>query len=134
MSCFLVPRWRPDGTRNSLLLQRLKDKLGNRSNASTEIEFDKTYGTMVGEEGKGIQTIIQMVTGNRLYCAMSSAAIMRQALVQAMHHTKHRIAFQKRLIQQPLMKNTLADMAIEVEAALAVDIRVAKAMDNSQEP
>ena len=134
LSCFLVPRWRPDGTRNSLLLQRLKDKLGNRSNTSIEIEFDKTYGTMVGEEGKDIQTTIEMVTGNRLYCAMSSASIMRQALVQAMHHTKHRIAFQKRLIQQPLMKNTLADMAIEVEAALAIGLRVARAMDNSQEP
>ena len=134
LSCFLVPRWRPDGTRNTLLLQRLKDKLGNRSNASTEMEFDKTYGTMVGEEGRGIQTIIEMVTGNRLYCAMSSAGIMRQALVQALHHTKHRSAFQKRLIQQPLMKNTLADMAIEVEAALALGLRVASAMDNSQDP
>jgi putative acyl-CoA dehydrogenase len=82
------------------------------------MEFDNTYGIMVGEEGRGIQTIIEMVTGNRLYCAMSSVGIMRQAFVQALHHTKHRSAFQKRLIQQPLMQNTLADMAIEVEAAL----------------
>ena len=119
ISCFLVPRWRPDGQRNNLFIQRIKDKLGNRSNASTEMEFQDTYGTMVGAEGRGIRTIIEMVIGNRLYCAMSSAGIMRQALVQALHHTRHRSAFQKRLIQQPLMQNVLADMAIEVEAALA---------------
>ena len=97
ISCFLVPRWRPDGTRNNLFIQRMKDKLGNKSNASTEMEFQDTYGVMVGEEGRGIRTIIEMVTGNRLYCAMSSAGIMRQALVQALHHTSHRSAFQKRL-------------------------------------
>ena len=105
LSCFLVPRWRPDGERNNLFIQRMKDKLGNRSNASTEMEFQDTYGTMVGDEGRGIRTIIEMVTGNRLYCAMSSAGIMRQALVQALHHTAHRSAFQKRLIRQPLMQN-----------------------------
>ena len=120
ISCFLVPRWRPDGTRNNLFIQRMKDKLGNKSNASTEMEFQDTWGMMVGEEGRGIRTIIEMVTGNRLYCAMSSAGIMRQALVQALHHTTHRSAFQKRLIQQPLMQNVLADMAVEVEAALAL--------------
>lgn len=133
ISCFLVPRWRPDGTRNALFLQRMKDKLGNRSNASTEMEFQDTHGVMVGEEGRGIRTIIEMVTGNRLYCAMSSAGIMRQALVQALHHTSNRSAFQKRLIQQPLMKNVLADMAIEVEAALALGLRVARAMDNQSD-
>ena len=131
ISCFLVPRWRPDDTRNNLFLQRIKDKLGNRSNASTEMELQDTYGVMVGEEGRGVRTIIEMVTGNRLYCAMSSAGIMRQALVQALHHTAHRAAFGKNLIDQPLMKNVLADMAIEVEAALALGLRVARAMDNS---
>jgi len=134
ISCFLVPRWRPDGTRNTLFIQRMKDKLGNKSNASTEMEFQDTYGVMVGEEGRGIRTIIEMVTGNRLYCAMSSAGIMRQALVQALHHTSHRSAFQKRLIQQPLMQNVLADMAVEVEAALALGLRVARAMDHVDDP
>ncbi len=134
ISCFLVPRWRPNGTRNNLFIQRMKDKLGNKSNASTEMEFQDTYGVMVGEEGRGIRTIIEMVTGNRLYCAMSSAGIMRQALVQALHHTTHRSAFQKRLIQQPLMQNVLADMAGEVEAALALGLRVARAMDNVDDP
>jgi putative acyl-CoA dehydrogenase len=132
-SCFLVPRWRPDGTRNNLFLQRLKDKLGNRSNASSEMEFQDTYGVMIGEEGRGIRTIMDMVIGNRLYCAMSSAGIMRQALVQALHHTRHRSAFGKRLIEQPLMKNVLADMALEVEGALALGLRVARAMDNTDQ-
>merc|ERR1711965_309201 len=112
----------------------MKDKLGNKSNASTEMEFHDTWGLMVGEEGRGIRTIIEMVTGNRLYCAMSSAGIMRQALVQALHHTSHRSAFQKRLIQQPLMQNVLADMAVEVEAALALGLRIARAMDNAKDP
>ena len=134
ISCFLVPRWRPDGTRNNLFIQRMKDKLGNKSNASTEMEFQDTYGVMVGEEGRGIRTIIEMVTGNRLYCAMSSAGIMRQALVQALHHTSHRSAFQKRLIQQPLMQNVLADMAVEVEAALALGLRWRRAMDRMDDP
>ncbi len=125
MSCFLVPRWKPDGTRNGLYIQRLKDKLGNRSNATSEIEFQDTYGVMVGEEGRGIRTIIDMVQGNRIYCAM------RQALVQALHHTSHRSAFQKRLIQQPLMRNVLADLAIEVEAALAIGLRIARALDET---
>ena len=134
ISCFLVPRWRPDGSRNNLLIQRMKDKLGNKSNASTEMEFHDTWGVMVGDEGRGIRTIIEMVTGNRLYCAMASAGIMRQALVQALHHTTHRSAFQKRLIQQPLMQNVLADMTVEVEAALALGLRVAKAMDHMDDP
>ncbi len=134
ISCFLVPRWRLDGTRNNLFIQRMKDKLGNKSNASTEMEFQDTYGVMVGEEGRGVRTIIEMVIGNRLYCAMSSAGIMRQALVQALHHTSHRSAFQKRLIQQPLMQNVLADMAVEAEAALAFGLRVARAMDNFDDP
>lgn len=134
LSCFLVPRWRPDGQRNALYLQRLKDKLGNRSNASSEMEFQDTWGQMVGDEGRGIRTIIDMVIGNRIFCAMSSAGIMRQALVQALHHTAHRSAFQKRLIQQPLMQNVLADMAVETEAALALGLRVARAMDHADDP
>ncbi len=134
VSCFLVPRWRPDGGRNNLAIQRIKDKLGNRSNASTEIEFEQTYGLMVGEEGRGVRTIINMVAGNRIYCAMSSAGMMRQALVQALHHTTHRRAFGERLIDQPLMRNVLADMALETEAALALGLRVASAMDHSDDP
>ena len=133
LSCFLVPRWRPDGTRNHLFIQRMKDKLGNRSNASTEIEFQETSGVMVGDEGRGVRTIMGMVTGNRLYCAMSSAGIMRQALVQALHHTAHRSAFQKRLIRQPLMQNVLADLAVEVEAALALGLRIARATDHADD-
>ncbi len=134
ISCFLVPRWRPDGDRNHLFLQRMKDKLGNRSNASTEMEFQDTYGVRVGEEGRGIPAIMEMVTGNRLYCAMASAGIMRQALMQALHYTSHRSAFQKRLIHQPLMRNVLADMAIEVEGALALGLRIARAMDRTNNP
>lgn len=134
ISCFLVPRWKPNGERNDLFLQRMKDKLGNRSNASTEIEFQGTLGVMIGEEGEGMRTIMKMVTGNRLYCAMSSAGIMRQALVQALHHTSHRSAFQKRLIHQPLMQNVLADLAVEVESALALGLRIARAMDSTSDP
>lgn len=131
LSCFLVPRWRPDGERNALNLQRIKDKLGNRSNASTEMEFEGAYGVMCGEEGRGVRTIIDMVTGNRLHCAAASAGLMRQALVQALHHTSHRSAFQKRLIQQPLMINVLADLALEAEAATALALRVARAVDEA---
>ncbi len=132
LSCFLVPRWKPDGERNNLLIQRLKDKLGNRSNASSEMEFHDTWGVMIGEEGRGVRTIIDMVQGNRLYCAASSAGMMRQGLVQALHHTSHRSAFQKRLLQQPLMRNVLADLAVESEAALALVMRVSRAYDQSE--
>ena len=131
LSCFLVPRWTPAGERNNLFIQRIKDKLGNRSNASTEMEFENTWGVMVGEEGRGVRTIMDMVTGNRIYCAISSAALMRQALVQALHHTAHRTAFQKKLIDQPLMQNVLADLAVESEAAVALGMRVARAMDEA---
>ncbi|WP_415184736.1 acyl-CoA dehydrogenase family protein [Phaeovulum sp.] len=132
LSCFLVPRWRPDGSRNALFIQRIKDKLGNRSNATVEMEFSDVHGRMVGDEGRGIRTIIDMVTGNRMTCAASSAGLMRQALRQALHHTRHRSAFQRRLVDQPLMRAVLADMAIEVEAALALALRVAGAMDNAE--
>jgi len=132
LSCFLVPRWLPNGERNSLNIQQLKDKLGNRSNASSEMEFFDTWGVMVGEEGRGIRIILDMVQGNRYYCCFSSAALMRQGLVQALHHTAHRTAFQKKLIDQPLMKNVLADLAIEVEAALALTLRIGRAMDEAE--
>lgn len=132
LSCFLMPRWTPDGERNGLYLQRVKDKLGNRSNASTEIELQDACGIMVGEDGRGVRTIIEMVNGNRIYCAMSSAALMRQGLVQALHHTTQRSAFGKPIARQPLMRNVLADLAIEVEAALALALRVARAVDDTE--
>ncbi len=131
LSCFLVPRWTPDGERNNLFIQRLKDKLGNRSNASSEMELQDTWGVMVGDEGRGVRTIIDMVQGTRYYCCFSSAALMRQGLVQALHHTTHRAAFQKMLIQQPLMRNVLADLAIESEAAIALTLRIGRAMDEA---
>lgn len=132
LSCFLVPRWRPDNQRNALTIQRLKDKLGNRSNASSEIELQDTYGVMVGPDGRGIATIMEMVTGNRYYCAASSTGLMRQALIRAHHHVTYRSAFGKKLIDQPLMRNVLADLAIENEAALALTMRVGRAMDESE--
>ena len=131
ISCFLLPRWTPDGERNAISIQHLKDKLGNRSNASVEIEFENAWAVMVGEDGRGIRTIIDMVQGNRLYCAVSSAALMRQAVVQAVHHTRHRSAFQRRLADQPLMRAVLADLALEAEAALALGLRVARAVDET---
>ena len=131
LSCFLVPRWRPDGERNNLSIQRLKDKLGNRSNASTEMELHDTWGLMVGDDGRGVRTILDMVQGNRYYCCFSSAGMMRQGLVQALHHTSHRVTFQKKLIDQPLMQNVLADLALEAEAALALALRIGRAMDEA---
>lgn len=128
LSCFLLPRWRPDGSRNGLYIQRLKDKMGNRSNASSEMELVDAWGVMVGGEGRGVRTIIDMVQGTRYYCALGSAALMRQGLVQALHHTTHRAAFGKNLIKQPLMRNVLADLAIESEAATALWMRLGRAM------
>ena len=117
LSCFLVPRWRPDRTRNGFHIQRLKDKLGDRSNASSEIELDRAYGQRVGDEGAGVRTIIEMVNHTRLDCVLGSAAGMRGAVSQATHHASHRTAFGKRLTDQPLMVNVLADLAVESEAA-----------------
>ncbi len=131
LSCFLVPRWCPDGTRNRFFIQRLKNKLGNRSNASSELEYDDTWAVMIGEEGRGVRTIIEMVHHTRLDAAVAPVALMRQALTQAIHHTQHREAFGKRLIQQPLMRAVLADLAIEVEAAVALIMRVARSFDES---
>jgi putative acyl-CoA dehydrogenase len=131
LSCFLLPRWRPDGSRNAIHIQRLKDKLGNWSNASSEVEFHRAWAVMVGEEGRGVPTIIEMVAHTRLDCMAGSAALMRQALTQAIHHCAHRSAFGRSLIDQPLMQNVLADLALESEAALALMLRVARAFDES---
>ncbi|WP_424211212.1 acyl-CoA dehydrogenase family protein [Streptomyces sp. BI20] len=129
LSCFLVPRVLPDGTRNVFAIQRLKDKLGNRSNASSEVEFAGTWGRLVCEEGRGVRTIIEMVAATRLDCVIGSASLMRQALTQAAHHTAHRSAFGRPLIEQPLMRNVLADLALESEAATTLTLRLAAAYD-----
>jgi len=133
LSCFLLPRWTPDGKRNQFFLQRLKNKLGNRSNASSEVEFDDAYATLVGEEGRGVRTIVEMVNHTRLDCALGSAALMRQAAVQATHHARHRSAFGRPLIKQPLMQNVLADLAIESEAATLLAMRLARAYDSADD-
>ncbi|WP_030858040.1 acyl-CoA dehydrogenase family protein [Streptomyces sp. NRRL F-2747] len=133
LTCFLVPRVLPDGTRNVFAVQRLKDKLGNRSNASAEVEFDGTWARRVGEEGRGVRTIIGMVAATRLDCVLGSAAQMRQALTQAVHHAEHRSAFGARLIEQPLMRNVLADLALESEAATTLALRLAAAYDAGTE-
>jgi putative acyl-CoA dehydrogenase len=129
LTCFLLPRWRADGRRNALFLQRLKDKVGNWSNASSEVEFAGAEAWRVGAEGKGVATIIEMVALTRLDCAIGAAAEMRMALAQAVHHARHRVAFGRRLIEQPLMMNVLADLAIESEAATALVMRIARALD-----
>jgi len=131
LSCFLVPRILPDGTRNTFRIQRLKDKLGNRSNASSEPEFDGTVAWLVGDEGRGVKTIIEMVNCTRLDCVGGSAALMRKALVEAGHHAKHRTAFGALLVDQPLMRNVLADLAIETEAATTLGLRLAGAADRA---
>lgn len=127
LSCFLLPRWLPDGTKNRFFVQRLKDKLGNKSNASSEVEFDGAWARMVGEEGRGVPTIIEMVNHTRLDCVIGVAANLRQSLVQAIHHTRHRSAFGKRLVDQPLMRNVLADLSLESEAATTLMMRLARA-------
>lgn len=129
LTCFLMPRFRPDGTPNGIHIQRLKDKLGNRSNASSEVEFENAYALRLGEEGRGVRNILEMATFTRLDCAIASAGMMRQALAQALHHCAHRSVFQKKLIDQPIMANVLADLALEVEAATALAFRVARAFD-----
>src|SRR5881628_2554840 len=129
LSCFLLPRVLPDGTRNRFQIQRLKDKLGNRSNASAEIELDGAWAVMVGDEGRGVRTIIDMVNHTRLDCVIGSASLMRQAVAQATHHTAHRSAFGKLLSEQPLMVNVLADIAVESEATTMLMMRLARAFD-----
>ncbi|WP_025158615.1 acyl-CoA dehydrogenase family protein [Leifsonia aquatica] len=129
LSCFVVPRVLDDGTRNVFLIQRLKDKLGNRSNASSEIELDGTVGYLLGEEGRGVRTILEMVNRTRLDCILGSAAGMRQAVAEAGWHARHRSAFGARLVDQPAMTAVLADLALESEAATAVALRLARAHD-----
>ncbi|KAA2254296.1 DNA alkylation response protein [Solihabitans fulvus] len=129
LSCFLLPRVLPDGTRNSLFLQRLKDKLGNRSNASAELEYSDAVGWLVGEEGRGVRTIIEMVNMTRLDCVLGTAAGMRLGVRQASHHAVHRSAFGGSLVDKPLMRNVLADLAVESEAATTVALRLAGATD-----
>ena len=131
LTCFLVPRWTPDGERNRIHIQRLKDKLGNRSNASSEIEYHGAWAQRVGEEGRGVRTIIEMVHHTRLDASCAPAGLMRQALTHAAHHASQRSAFGKLLLRQPLMRNVLADMALECEAATALVLRVARSFDES---
>jgi putative acyl-CoA dehydrogenase len=131
LSCFLFPRWTPDGERNRFRLQRLKDKLGNRSNASSEVEFDAASAWLVGEEGAGVPTIIEMVNHTRLDCVLGSTCGMRAGVVQAIHHASNRSVFGKELVDQPLMQNVLADLAIESEAATIAAMRLARAYDEA---
>lgn len=133
LTCFLLPRVLPDGTRNPFAIQRLKDKLGNRSNASSEVEFDGTWARRVGEEGRGVRTIIEMVAATRLDCVIGSAALMRQAVAQAIHHCAHRSVFGGVLTEKPLMRNVLADLALESEAATVLAMRLAAAYDSDTE-
>ncbi|CAN5856996.1 isovaleryl-CoA dehydrogenase [soil metagenome] len=134
LSCFFVPRWKPDGSKNAVLVQRLKDKLGNRSNSSSEVEFQDALGIMVGPEGRGIPTIIEMANLTRLDCVIGSAALMRHALTQAIHHARHRSAFGHLLAEQPLMRNVLADLALESEAATLLMLKLASALEAPDDP
>jgi putative acyl-CoA dehydrogenase len=132
LTCFAVPRALDDGTRNPFALQRLKDKLGNHSNASSEVELDGTWGTRLGDEGRGVRTIIDMVSATRLDCVLGSTATMRDAVTRAVHHARHRSAFGRLLIDQPLMRNVLADLALEAEAATVLAMRLAHAFDTGE--
>jgi putative acyl-CoA dehydrogenase len=134
LSCFLMPRFLPDGSVNAIRLQRLKDKLGNRSNASSEVEFHGAHARLIGEEGRGVPSIIEMVTGTRLDCAVASAGLMRLMLANAIHHCRHRTVFQRKLVDQPLMSQVLADLALDVEAATALAFRLARSFDRSSDP
>ncbi len=131
LSCFFMPRFLPDGAQNPILLQRLKDKLGNRSNASSEVVFDRAHAWLLGEEGRGVPTIIEMVNATRLDCAISSAGLMRWALALALHHCRYRVVFGRTLIEQPLMRAVLADMALDQEAAVVLVFRLARAFDRA---
>ena len=133
ISCFLMPRFTPDGEANAIRIQRLKDKVGNKSNASSEVEFQAAAGWLIGEEGRGVRNIIEMATYTRLDCAVGTAGMMRAAVAQAVHHCSYRTVFQKKLIDQPLMANVLADLALETEAATALSFRVARSFDRAGE-
>ena len=131
LTCYLMPRYRPDGSQNAIRFQRLKDKLGNKSNASSEVEFHGAYAERVGPEGAGVRTIIEMVNLTRLDCAIASAGQMRIALSQALHHIRHRSVFQKKLADQPAMRAVAADLALELEAQVALVFRLAHATDHA---
>jgi putative acyl-CoA dehydrogenase len=132
LSCFMLPRILPDGERNHVRLMRLKNKLGNRSNASAEVEYDQAVAWLVGQEGRGLRTIMEMVTISRLVLINHSAGLMRQGLAQALHHATHRSAFGHPLIDQPLMRAVVADLAVESEAAIALSMRMAGATDRAE--
>jgi putative acyl-CoA dehydrogenase len=134
LSCFFLPRFLPDGTVNAIRIQRLKDKLGNKANASSEVEFEGAAAWLVDEEGRGVPQILEMGTLTRLDCALGTSGLMRQALAIALHHTAQRSAFGKPLIAQPLMRNVLADLALESEAATALSLRLARAFDSAADP
>ena len=134
LSCFLMPRFKPDGSVNAINLQRLKDKLGNRANASSEAEFQNASAWLIGEEGRGVPAIIEMVTRTRLDCAVSSAALMRLSLANAIHHCRHRQVMGRALVEQPVMTDVLADMALDVEAATGLAFRLARAFDRASDP
>lgn len=129
LGCFFVPRWIPDGPRNAVRVRRLKDKLGNCSSASAEVEFEDAWGVLLGEPGRGLVALLEMAATTRLDCVLGSSALLRQALVQGVHHARHRHAFGKPLLGQPLMRNVLADLALESEAATALALRLARAVD-----
>jgi len=134
LTCLFLPRVLPDGTLNAIRIQRLKDKLGNKANASSEVEFTGASAWLVGEEGRGVQQILEMGTLTRLDCALGTAGLMRQSVSLALHHTSQRAAFGKKLVEQPLMKNVLADLALESEAATALALRLARAIDRQDDP
>ena len=129
LTCFLMPRWKPDGSKNNFFIQQLKDKMGDRSNASSEVEFAEAWALPVGEEGRGVRTIVEMVDHTRLDCTLGSAGLMRHGLTQAIHNARHRSAFGKRLDGHPLMLRVLADLALESEAATSAALRLAGAYD-----
>ena len=131
LTCFFMPRFAPDGSINAIQFQRLKDKLGNRSNASSEVEFVGAHAMRVGDEGKGIRTIIQMVQLTRQDCAIASAGLMRSGLAHALHHARYRSVFQKHLADQPLMQAVLSDMALHVEASIALVMRLCRSFDQA---
>ncbi len=131
LTCFFMPRFRPDGSVNGLHFRKLKDKLGNQSNASSEVEFHNAYAQRVGAEGAGIRTIIEMVQLTRLDCAIASAGLMRMALAQALHHSRHRTVFQKKLVDQPMMRSVLTDLALTMEGIVALVMRLCHAFDHA---
>jgi putative acyl-CoA dehydrogenase len=133
LSCLFVPRLTADGARNGIHIQRLKDKVGNRSNASSEVEFVAAHGTLLGEDGRGVSTILEMGTYTRLDCVIGSAGMMRRALVQALHHARHRVVFARQLIDQPLMRSVLADLVVESEAATLLALRLARAFESEHD-